>query len=139
MHIIHVKPEQAFQSLADPLRIRIVRLLTSTGDEACLCELVDSLFEPQYKLSRHIKTLRQAGLLSAEKSGRWIYHRLVTDHPYLVTLHKVVEELNDPDRVFANDLARFQERLYLREKNGRCCVGIQNQHLRDESGNGTRG
>ena len=77
-------------------------------------------------------------MLSAEKSGRWIYHRLVTDHPYLVTLHKAVEELNDHDRVYASDLARFQERLCLRENNGRCCVGIQNQHLRDESGNGTR-
>jgi ArsR family transcriptional regulator len=77
MHTINVKPQDIFQALADPIRIRIIRLLAQTGEETCLCELVDSLLEPQYKLSRHVKILRQAGLLSAEKEGRWIYHRLV--------------------------------------------------------------
>ena len=54
-----------------------MRLLAMTGEETCLCELVDSLLEPQYKLSRHLKIIRQAGLLTAEKEGRWVYHRLV--------------------------------------------------------------
>ena len=72
MHLITVKPEQVFQALADRTRIRIMRLLVDTGEEICLCELVDSLQELQYKLSRHLKTLRQAGLLSAIKDGRWL-------------------------------------------------------------------
>ena len=63
MHSINIKPQEIFQALADPTRIRIVHLLAHTGEEACLCELVDSLMEPQYKLSRHLKILRQAGLL----------------------------------------------------------------------------
>ena len=70
MHLITVKPEEVFQALADRTRIRIMRLLVDTGEEICLCELVDSLQELQYKLSRHLKTLRQAGLLSAIKDGR---------------------------------------------------------------------
>lgn len=77
MHSINIKPSEIFQALADPTRIRIVRLLAETREEACLCELVDSILEPQYKLSRHVKVLRQAGLLTAEKEGRWVYHRLV--------------------------------------------------------------
>ena len=91
MHTVNVKPEDFFQALADPTRIRVVRLLASTGEESCLCELVDSLLEPQYKLSRHVKILRQAGLLSVEKSGRWVYHRLVTNVPYLLLLYEMVQ------------------------------------------------
>ena len=81
MHVITVYPPQVFQSLADPIRLRIVRLLAKTGEESCLCELVDSLLEPQYKLSRHLKILKQSGLLTAQKDGCWVYHRLVADSP----------------------------------------------------------
>ena len=70
MHLITVKLEEVFQALADRTRIRIMRLLVDTGEEICLCELVDSLQELQYKLSRHLKTLRQAGLLTTIKDGR---------------------------------------------------------------------
>lgn len=124
MHAVTVKPEDFFQALADPTRVRIVRLLASAGEESCLCELVDSLLEPQYKLSRHVKILRQAGLLSAEKSGRWVYHRLVTDVPYLLLLYEMARALPDRERVFAQDLKRFKARMCLRE-GGRCRLGIQ--------------
>lgn len=126
MHSVAVKPEDVFQALADPTRVRIVRLLASAGEESCLCELVDSLLEPQYKLSRHVKILRQAGLLSVEKSGRWVYYRLVTDVPYLLHLYVMVRALPDRERerVFAQDLKRFKARMCLRE-GGRCRLGIQ--------------
>lgn len=124
MHLVAVKPEHVFQALGDPTRIRVVRLLVSTGEESCMCELVDSLLEPHYKLSRHVKSLRQAGLLSMEKSGRWVYHRLVNDVPYLLHLYEMVRALPDRERVFARDLQRFKARLCLRE-GGRCRLGIQ--------------
>ncbi|TAL91648.1 MAG: ArsR family transcriptional regulator [Rhodanobacter sp.] len=124
MHSVAVKPEDVFQALADPTRVRVVRLLASTGEESCLCELVDSLLEPQYKLSRHVKILRQAGLLSVEKSGRWVYHRLVTDVPCLLHLYEMVRALPDREREFAQDLKRFKARMCLRE-GGRCRLGIQ--------------
>ena len=72
MHVISIEPHTIFQALADPLRVRIVRLLAATEAECCLCELVDSLAEPQYSVSKHVKVLKQAGLLSAEKEGRWV-------------------------------------------------------------------
>jgi len=65
MHSITIQPEKIFQSLADETRLRIIRLMVATAEESCLCELVDSLLEPSYKLSRHLKILRQAGLLSS--------------------------------------------------------------------------
>lgn len=128
MHAINVKPQELFQALADPTRIRIVRLLAETGEEACLCELVDSLLEPQYKLSRHMKALRQAGLLSAEKDGRWVYHRLVRGVRYLELAYDMLRALPDADGRFGQDLHNFLQRMCLRE-GGRCRVGIQTASL----------
>lgn len=124
MHSLKIEPQEIFQALADGTRIRIARLLAQTGDEACLCELVDCLFEPQSKVSRHLKVLRQAGLLSAVKDGRWVYHRLVRDMAHLERLYEMLKAMPDSDSVFAKDLANFQNRMSLRE-DGRCRVGIQ--------------
>lgn len=124
MHVISVNSQDVFKALADSTRIRVIHLLAETGEEACLCELVDSLLEPQHKLSRHVKTLRQAGLLSAQKEGRWIYHGLIQGVRYLELAYAMLRVLPDVDGLFAQDLRNFKERMGLRE-GGRCRVGIQ--------------
>ena len=117
-----------FQALSDESRLRIFRLLVSTQQEACLCELVDSLLEPKYKLSRHLKIMRQAGLLKTRKEGRWVYHRLIDTEPHLTRLASTVGRLPDPESIYAMDLVRFEERMALRHE-GCCCTGIQNEAL----------
>ena len=128
MHLVNVYPPDAFQALADATRLRIVRLVAVTKEESCLCELVDSLLEPQYKLSRHVKILRLSGLLTTQKEGRWVYHRLVTRRLYLTRLYASIRVLPDVDGQYATDLARFRERMRLREA-GRCRLGIQTPSL----------
>lgn len=133
MHSINIEPQEIFQALADGTRIRIARLLARTGEEACLCELVDCLFEPQSNVSRHLKIMRQAGLLSAAKDGRWVYHRLVRDVAHLERLYDMLKALPDSDSLFAKDLVNFQNRMSLRE-DGRCRIGIQTLALAVEGG-----
>ncbi|NOX93054.1 MAG: metalloregulator ArsR/SmtB family transcription factor [Gammaproteobacteria bacterium] len=133
MQIITVQAEAIFQALADETRLRIIRLMVVTGDESCLCELVDSLLEPSYKLSRHLKILRQAGLLSSQKEGRWVYHRLVTKPAYLEQLYSTVQALPDSNGIYGKDLKRFRKRLCLRV-DGRCQTGIQSEEFRIEAG-----
>ena len=132
MHIIDIQAETIFQALSDPIRLRIIRILSTTNEEACLCEFVDSLLEPQYKLSRHIKILKQTGLLSASKEGRWIYHRLVISTDVLKHLYQTILMLPDPDDQYAQDLKRFQKRMSLRDS-GRCHVGVQNKDFQTDS------
>lgn len=133
MHVINITPETVFQALADGTRLRLLRLLAMTGEEVCLCEFVDSLREPEYNLSRHLKMLRQAGLISATKEGRWVYHRLVIEPVYLHSLWELVKALPDPAKEFATDTKRFRARMKLRE-NGRCRVGIQTRELAQTAG-----
>ena len=132
MHSITIQPEAIFQALADETRRRVIRLMVTTSEESCLCELVDSLLEPSYKLSRHLKILRQAGLLSSHKEGRWVYHRLVMEPSYLEQLFSTVQALPDPDGIYSADLKRFRDRLCLRE-GGRCRIGIQSEEYKAEA------
>ena len=131
MHVLKIPIEDVFQALSDSTRLRIVRLMAVTNEEACLCELVDSLLEPQYKLSRHLKILRQAGLLDSEKEGRWVYHKLPTSTDSLGDLLGFIAALSDHEDLFASDLARFQKRLEHRE-DGRCRVGVLTDELESE-------
>jgi len=132
MHTVTIQPEDIFQALADQTRLRVVRLMAVTAEESCLCELVDSLLEPSYKLSRHLKTLRQAGLLSSQKEGRWVYHRLIMEPSYLEMLYAMVQALPDPMEIYSADLKRFHERLCLRD-DGRCQVGILTDEFKTEA------
>ena len=129
MQVIEVPIEDIFQALCDRTRLRIVRLLATTQEEACLCELVDSLLEPQYKLSRHLKVLRQVGLLTSEKEGRWVYHHLVSEPEHLKMMLKLIASLPDDESTYADDVGRFNERLCHREE-GRCRVGVLTKSLK---------
>ncbi|HED33367.1 MAG TPA: metalloregulator ArsR/SmtB family transcription factor [Gammaproteobacteria bacterium] len=129
MHSLIINPESLFQALSDTTRLRIVRLLATTEQEICLCELVDTLLEPQYNLSRHLKVLRQTGFLTSQKEGRWVYHRLTTAPDYLQQLYSMVRSLPDSESVYRMDLENFNKRIALRE-GGRCQVGILSNKLK---------
>jgi ArsR family transcriptional regulator len=64
----------SFHALSDPLRIGVIELLRS--QELCVCELCEQLETSQSKLSFHLKTLKEAGLLRSRQQGRWIYYSL---------------------------------------------------------------
>ncbi|MGC9525446.1 MAG: ArsR/SmtB family transcription factor [Limnospira sp.] len=63
-----------FHALSDPLRIRVLELLRQ--QELCVCELCETLEVSQSKLSFHLKTLKEARLVTARQDGRWMYYRL---------------------------------------------------------------
>lgn len=66
-----------FKALADPIRFEVIELLRQR--EMCVCDLCDRLSVAQSKLSFHLKTLRQANLISARQEGRWVYYSLNLD------------------------------------------------------------
>src|SRR3989475_11409045 len=66
-----------FRALADPTRLGIIERLR--GGEQCVCDLTDMLDTGQSRLSFHLKTLKDAGLLRDRRPGRWIYYALDPD------------------------------------------------------------
>jgi ArsR family transcriptional regulator len=63
-----------FHALSDETRLQIVEMLSH--GERCVCELQDSLDAAQSRLSFHLKTLRDAGLVADRREGRWVYYTL---------------------------------------------------------------
>jgi ArsR family transcriptional regulator len=66
-----------FHALSDETRLDIVERLLS--GERCVCELTDALDAAQSRLSFHLKTLKDAGLVTDRREGRWIYYTLNRD------------------------------------------------------------
>ena len=67
--------ELLFKALADPTRLRLIKLLAD--DEVCVCSCVEVLKTHQSKVSRHLAYLRRAGLVASRRDGKWIHYRLV--------------------------------------------------------------
>ncbi len=77
-----------FHALSEPLRIKLLELLRE--QELCVCELCEVLEVSQSKLSFHLKTLKQAGLVRSRQEGRWIYYSL--NLPQFVVLEQYLAE-----------------------------------------------
>jgi ArsR family transcriptional regulator len=68
----------AFEVLADPVRLRLLSLLASAdAGEVCVCELVAPVGRSQPTVSHHLKILADAGMITGEKRGRWVWYRVV--------------------------------------------------------------
>ena len=63
------------QAAADPTRLTILRQL-STADEVCACEFTSCCGVSQPTVSHHLKVLRDAGWVTGERRGTWVYYRL---------------------------------------------------------------
>jgi ArsR family transcriptional regulator len=63
------------QALADPTRLAIVRQLAS-DDQVCACDFTACCDVSQPTVSHHLKVLREAGIVTSEKRGTWVFYRL---------------------------------------------------------------
>lgn len=66
-----------FHALADKTRLQIIDRLRE--GEQCVCDLTDLLQTGQSRLSFHLKTLKDAGILTDRREGRWVYYSLNLD------------------------------------------------------------
>jgi ArsR family transcriptional regulator len=76
----------AFKALGDPVRLRILDLLKARGKSCCdliarderglcACDIEAAIGLSQAAVSHHMGLLRRAGLVNAEKRGRWMFYR----------------------------------------------------------------
>jgi ArsR family transcriptional regulator len=63
-----------FHALSDETRLQLLELLRD--GEQCVCDLTDALDAAQSRLSFHLKTLKDAGLVTDRREGRWVYYAL---------------------------------------------------------------
>lgn len=83
------RPTRLFHALSDRTRLSILHRLRF--GERCVCDLTDALDAAQSRLSFHLKVLKDAGLVTDRREGRWMYYTLNTDA--LGEIGEVIETL----------------------------------------------
>lgn len=91
---------ETFGALSDVRRLRALRFIAERepagappDDAVCACDVQDHLELSQSATSYHMKVLRQAGLVTAEKRGRWVHYRVSPDG--LAAVRSFADELGD--------------------------------------------
>ncbi len=97
-HLSHDDAEQLavlFRVLGEPSRLQLLSLIASqpTG-AACACELIEPLGLSQPTVSHHLKVLYEAGFVTKERRGTWIYYQVVPQ-----TLRMLCTILTPPEEV----------------------------------------
>lgn len=64
-----------FKALGDPVRLRLMSMIAST-DEICVCDLTAAFDLSGPTISHHLRVLREAGLVDAERRATWVYYRV---------------------------------------------------------------
>jgi ArsR family transcriptional regulator len=73
-----VELSRSFKAIGDPVRLRLLSLIaTHPGAEACVCDLTEVFDLTGPTISHHLKVLREAGLISGERRGTWVYYRVL--------------------------------------------------------------
>jgi ArsR family transcriptional regulator, arsenate/arsenite/antimonite-responsive transcriptional repressor len=120
------------KAFADTARIRIVAALQS--GELCVCELVDALEMSQSTLSSHLQMLRQAGIVTTRKDGKWSYYALAPAHNSLIeALFQHYAHSLETDARLQRDIVRLRQRLAARD-NGRCVLSFVQLDIPEKGG-----
>jgi len=70
---------ELLQAIADPVRLSIVRQLASQPEATCACDFTECCTVSQPTVSHHLKVLREAGVVTTERRGTYIYYELAPD------------------------------------------------------------
>ena len=68
-------PVALLSALAEPTRLGAMQILAD-GQEHCVCQLMARLEASQSRMSRHMQTLKQAGLVTDRRDAQWVRYRL---------------------------------------------------------------
>jgi ArsR family transcriptional regulator len=91
-----------FAALADTTRLCLLNLMA--GREVCVCHFVEILGQSQPKISRHLAYLRNAGIVSARREGKWMHYSIRTpaDASRASILTSVLHSLSSDEQMLAD-------------------------------------
>jgi len=84
-----------FYALSDPIRLKIIEYLR--GGEKCVCEIIPYLRMPQPIVSRHLKILKDCGLLKYRRDGTFRFYSISDERIFKILDNmppEVVESLS---------------------------------------------
>jgi ArsR family transcriptional regulator len=113
---LQADPEAQLAAFAEPTRLRLLALVSK--GETCVCDLVGTLRLPQPTISRHLAVLRRAGLVTARRSGTWMWYSLA---PASTRLHARLLECLEACRDEVPGLSAVAKRCDRLRDGRNCC------------------
>lgn len=111
-----------FKALSDLTRLKIIWLLLSIDSKISVSEIIDVLEENQYNISKHLRILKNAGIIYEKKEGKWsFYHYRNRDDSFDQTIREAV--LTIPKELMCGEIDRCHKRLSMRV-DGKCVIGV---------------
>ena len=103
------KYEATMKAVADPTRVRILKMLE--GGELCVCQIIAVLALSPSTVSKHLFLLKSAGLVNDRKEKKWVHYSLdrESDDPYVAGMLRELSSWLDRDPVIVRDRARLTE------------------------------
>lgn len=89
------------KAAAEPTRLRVLSLLSKS--QLSVNEITQVIGQSQPTVSRHLKSLADAGLIERSPEGAWVFYRVPDDGPGAVLVNKLVSELSSTDPTIAAD------------------------------------
>lgn len=80
-----------FRALAHPTRVRIIERLAKSGEEVCVCELIEDLGIEQSNLSQHLSILRKQQIITSTKVGLKVMY--CVKYPEVLTILEKVQKI----------------------------------------------
>lgn len=114
------------KAIAETTRIRILFVLSH--GELNVSELTYVLGQSQPRVSRHLKLMAEAGLLSRNKEGNWVLFRLRSEGVGGALARSLVDMLPGKDAVLSGDLARLEEVRRQREEKAQAYFSANAAH-----------
>lgn len=112
-----------FKSLSDMTRLKIMWLLLSIDSKISVSEIIDVLEESQYNVSKHLRILKDAGLIHEKKEGKWsFYHYTPSEDLFDKYVKQTVMAI--PKELMDEEITRCEKRLSMRV-DGKCIVGAE--------------
>ncbi|WP_099188386.1 ArsR/SmtB family transcription factor [Tepidibacter mesophilus] len=90
-----------FKALAHPIRLKIIKKLSDK--KLCVCELNKDVEFSQSNLSQHLKILKDAGLLNAQKNGLWMH--------YSIKNTQILKSIEIIEQMVVNNIKDINEKL----------------------------
>jgi ArsR family transcriptional regulator len=102
----HFDLSRLFAALADRTRLRLLNLMN--GREVCVCYFVEILKQSQPKISRHLAYLRNAGVISSRREGKWMHYSINRpEDPGAAAILDAAFTSFEADREMQSDLTRL--------------------------------
>lgn len=95
----------ALRAIAEETRARILAVLRE--GELTVTDLTEILGQSQPRVSRHLRVLADAGLLTKHREGTWAFFRCVDDGPGLELIDAVLATFDADDPLLSADRARL--------------------------------